>query len=280
MQDLVGPSDAVPDRARELVGEEQQVDDALDADLAAVDAAVAGMGAAGAQDGAPLQGFQRRIAVRRLRLRTDVEEAARHVGALEEPAELEEVPAFVAGQGGVGDAVEEHRGGDDLLVVSLREAFEELEAFGRGHEEVQGVDLGPHLVGDLVTHRPRVLAGEADAREDRIRIAEVEREESGDVTLHRLRIERTESAFHRRSGQDGRPVFLGGATPQGFVIEQHLLGDAHETGEVLGPLHLAGHPVLVVGDSGKHHGREVRPRGPRCLCCRRPATSSPRGSRA
>ena len=58
MQDFVGAPDTVPDRARELVREEQEVDDALDADFAAMDATVAGVRAAGTQDRPPLQGFQ------------------------------------------------------------------------------------------------------------------------------------------------------------------------------------------------------------------------------
>ena len=58
MQDFVGAPDTVPNRAREFVGEKKQIDDALDADFAAMDATVAGVRAAGTQDRPPLQGFQ------------------------------------------------------------------------------------------------------------------------------------------------------------------------------------------------------------------------------
>ena len=43
MQDFVGAPDTVPDRAWEFIGEEQQIDDALDTDFAAMDATVAGV---------------------------------------------------------------------------------------------------------------------------------------------------------------------------------------------------------------------------------------------
>ena len=86
------------------------------------------------------------------------------------------------------DAVEEHRRGDDLLIISLRETLEEFEAFGRGDEEVQRVDLRPHLVGDLIAHRTGVLAGHADAGKDRIRVTEVEGEEAGDIALLTTRL--------------------------------------------------------------------------------------------
>jgi hypothetical protein len=248
VQDLVSPADAVADRAGELIGEQEQVDDPFDADLAAMDPAVAGVGAAGAQDRAPLQRFQGRIPGGRLCLGADVEEAARHVRPFEETAQLQEVPSLVTGERRIGDAVEEHRGRDDLLIVGLRETFQQLEPLGRGHEEVERVDLGPHLVRDLVADRARVLAGQADAGQDRVRIAEIEGQETGDVAELRLGVERPEGALHRGGRQHRRPVFVRGAPAERLVIEQHLFGDADEARQVLGPFHLTGHPVLVVGD--------------------------------
>jgi hypothetical protein len=148
----------------------------------------------------------------------------------------------------VGDPVEEHRGRDDLLVVGLGEALEELEALGGGHEEVERVDLGPHLVGDLIADRTGVLAGLPDAGENRVGVAQVEGQEASDVAHLRVRIEGAEGAFHRRGRQDRRPVFLRAAPAQRLVIEQHLFRDADQACQVLGPFHLTGHPVLVVGD--------------------------------
>ena len=63
----------------------------------------------------------------------------------------------------------------------------------------------------------------------------------------------------------GLPEAAQAVAVQSFGIQQQLLVDVDQAGEVVGPLDIADHPVQGVGDTGEHgdfNGGE-----PRCPCC-------------
>jgi hypothetical protein len=112
-------------------------------------------------------------------------------GALDEAAELDELPPFAVRHRRVGDALKkvdalDHRR-QELVGARPRLRMRRITP----HVEEQAVDLLPHLRADLLAHLPRVLACATDARGNRILVGEIEngagRFDGGVRTLGRRR---------------------------------------------------------------------------------------------
>ena len=129
-----------------------------------------------------------------LRAEMDVEQAAHQLRALDEAAELEEVPAFAMAQRGVGDAAQRV----DLLqhIAEQPRRLMHPDLFdGDGLEpEIEAIQMLPHFRRQLLAHLPRIVAREAERIHQRRRIVAREGERCGD----REGIVRLRGEFFRR----------------------------------------------------------------------------------
>src|SRR5579863_6447364 len=112
------------------------------------------------KDGHPLmiiRSLQRKQFVQKI-LILDVDEARGHFGALERPADAEELPAFVVGQGSVGHAVESMRAEFDFVAKSVRAGDDFVSRIKPAHHVVETVDVFPHFARDAVPYSTRIFA--------------------------------------------------------------------------------------------------------------------------
>jgi len=86
-----------------------------------------------------------------------VEQPGGLVCALEVPGGLREIPALVADDRGIRQALELERAGFDLAEEVLRAVAPQIAGGGGVEEQIQAIELLPDLDGELIAHRPRIL---------------------------------------------------------------------------------------------------------------------------
>jgi hypothetical protein len=184
-----------------------------------------------------------------------VEDAGGLVGPFEVFAELDEFPALAPRIGRGGETLEEMGGSLDVVEKIARAGGPDFRGGALLHVEVELVDRLPHLEGNLVADHPGVLARRKDARENRIRVAPVEREEVRHAAAISFAVAFFEPLLVARRGEDRAPMLLDRAIVEALEIEQELEIDVEQPREVFGPLDVAAHPVERVRDPREHHGR-------------------------
>ena len=178
----------------ELGVEQKELEDPLGGEVGGVDLAVGLKGGGGAEQAHPVEVLVRLgeivgeiVVVKEIGVE-GLEQHGGGGGALDEAADLDELPAFAVAHGGVGDALE--------LVDGFHDLLEELGRFGLGKEglgvhvgvhfgagdlEVERIEAGPHFGGDLLADVAGVFAGADEAGEDGGLVGGVEGEGAGEV---------------------------------------------------------------------------------------------------
>ena len=160
-----------------------------------------------------------------------VDEAGGHLGAFEGPADAEEIPAFVVGKRGVGDAVKTMASENDSPAEAVRAGggfFLRIEA---AESQVEAVQVFPHFAGDAVANGSGVFACFGDALHDGTRVVGVEGEKFKDVVGIRLVVELTEERFFAGHGEDGIPA---DAVRLLDLLEKGVKRDVEDAGGVFG----------------------------------------------
>ena len=122
--------------------------------------------------------------------------------------------------------------------------------------QIQAVELLPHLRADLLADVPRVLA----RRTTQASIVVFRRTSGAASSIPRSQCRIPSAACRPRPSV---------AAPCRTTDRASGRGRRHRAAPVLGPLEIAAHPVT----RRRHATACVSLRGPRCPCCRRPATS-------
>ena len=258
VQGLLGAGHAVEHGAREQPVQHQEFNH-LGRLNAAVALPVHLEGAGRAEQGAPLVFVQRRAHVLHRGQQEEVlhvEDARGFVRALEELAQAAEVPGFVAAHGvvqaaGKQRAVQAHfgqeivRGGQGLRALAHRVVDQQVEA----------VDVLPHLHRNDLAHRAGVLAGRAQAGYQGVCVVAVAQQESQRAVAVRLAVLLLEPRLVA-GDVDQRIPLLGGA---GRLVEHEAVVHVDEARHVVGPLHVAAHPVDGIGDPAQHGPAPVAP---------------------
>ena len=268
---LMDPGDAAQDRvevahgeahgAGEVVGKQQELGDQRGLDFGAIQGLVGVPGTAGTEHGGPAKGVGLTggggRAVRGEGVVAHVEDARGLVGALEVAAALDEEPALVADDGGIGQALEEQRAVADGLEEVRRTLAPQFGGARRVEKEIEAVDLLPQLGGDLVAHHAGVLAALADRGDDGVAVGRIEHHELGHVLAGGAGIELAELLLVAGALDDGYPVGVQRGVVEVAEIEEELEVDVHEARDAFGALDVAAHPVEGIGDTGKH-GENLR----------------------
>ena len=186
----------------------------------------------------------------------------RRLRPLEVEPELDELVWLAVGHRRVGAALEAVRAVPQLLEERVR-AADGGAPIGPPDEEEERIDRLPHLAGDLLAHRARVLAGRGDAARDRVRVPVVPEQPFRDV-LGGERIEvLVVDVVLAELGDEPMPHL---AVVRDVCVEERVVVDVEQPRDVLGTLDVARRPVQRLGDPTKH-------RAPRRPCYRRPARS-------
>lgn len=157
-------------------------------------------------------------------------------GALDVPSELDELVGGGVGHGGGGDPLERLR-----AVADLPE--EGVGAFGHGRrppvpgQQVEPVQVLPHLARDLLAHPVRVLAGAGQAHEHAARVGGMGVEELQHVALVASGEQAAEELGVARDAHDVLEAATPGAVEQGLEVHR---GQARHR---LRALDVARHPV-------------------------------------
>jgi hypothetical protein len=161
-------------------------------------------------------------------------------GALDEAADLDELPAFAVAHGGICDSVE--------LMNGLHHHLEEFRGIGvdvKGASdiEIERVEAVPLLGRDLLADMAGVFAGGNDGADDAGLKGGVEGEGLGKgigvVVPDDVR-------WVAEGAEHATPAVLGAG---GALVEHEIEVDVEETGGMLGALEIAAHPVEAVGDT-------------------------------
>ena len=258
-QDGVEVAHGEAHRAGKVIGEQQELGDQGRLDFGAIQGLVGVPRAARAEYGGPAEGVglagDGGDAPRRERVVAHVQDARGLVRALQVAAALDEEPALVADDGGVGQALEQQRTVADGLEKIGRAFAPQLGRAGRVEEEVEAVEFLPQLGGDLVAHHAGVLAGLADRGDDGVAVGGAEDHELGHILPGGAGVEFPEQLLVAGALDDGHPV----GVQRGFVevaeIEQELEVDVHQARDAFGALDVAAHPVEGIGDTAQHGGK-------------------------
>ncbi len=155
------------DRMRKFVVEQQKLGHALRTQIGGVDLAVSFKRGAAPQQADPFHVLAR---VHRLSggkfVEVDVEQARDGRGALDEPAHLDELPAFAVVHGGIGDALHQVRAFENDGQKIQRLGLPKAGRFHAPHFVKKAVELFPHLRADLLANLACVLARRRDAAGD------------------------------------------------------------------------------------------------------------------
>src|SRR5262245_12737917 len=117
------------------------------------------------------------------------------------------MPSFAVRHGGVIDSQEELTGRHNLReqIVWCLEGM--LGSPRRIDQQVKLVQLLPHLERDGLSHRSRVLARSAQARNDRVWIGHIKREEINRVFARCLAVAFKKDLIVTSGGNQWRPLF-------------------------------------------------------------------------
>ena len=146
---------------RKLGREEQELEDAVRPQFGGVDLAIGLERRAALKQADPLEviaGIDRRGGIVGENAVVYVDQRGEHAGALDEAAELDEVPAFAVVHRGVGQALEHVRSGlygFEEFVRRDASGFKQGDAL---HFVEEAVELLPHLGADLLADLAGVLA--------------------------------------------------------------------------------------------------------------------------
>lgn len=110
----------------------------------------------------------------------DVDDARRLLRPFERVAGAQELPAFVVGQGVVGDPAELVTRELHLCAEAVRAVLDLRGRAERAHAVVEAVDVFPQLPRDPVPDRPGVFTDARDASDDRVGIVVTKGEEFED----------------------------------------------------------------------------------------------------
>ena len=174
-----------------------------------------------------------------------LEEQAHAGGAFEIAADLDELPAFAVGHGGVGDALELVDGFHHLLEeggrtfagfsvgLDLHGAF----YFGARDLDVERVEFLPLFGGDLLAHLAGIFTRRDDAGDDRGFVGGVEGEVAGELVGVAVPLEALGIA---EGVEHAQPAMIGAG---GALIEHEVEVDIQQARRVFGALEIAAHPV-------------------------------------
>ena len=161
------------------------------------------------------------------------------------------MPGLAVRHRGVGRADQQVAGPLDLR--------EELVVAGRARphrvadQQVEPVELLPHVGRDDLAGRAGVFAGARQAGEDRVGVLLVERQKLQDVLARGLAVAREKRLVVAR-GIDQRRPLVGQLLAQ---VEREIVIDVDEPGHVLGPLDVSRHPEDRVRHSAQHRQRSL-----------------------
>jgi hypothetical protein len=167
---------------------------------------------------------------------------------LEVEPELDELVRLAVGHRRVGAALETVRAVSQLLEEGVP-AADSRAPVGPPDEEEERVDRLPHLAGDLLPHRARVLARRGDAARDRVRVPVVPEHPLGDV-LRGERVEVLGVAAVLPEQRDESVPYL--AVVGDVRVEERVVVDVEQPRDVLRALDIARRPVQGLGDRAKH----------------------------
>ena len=169
------------------------------------------------------------------------------------------MPGLIVGHGSVGDALEQMAGHAHPM-AKLRQQRRQRLASVRREQQVERIDLLPHLARYGVPDGPGVLAGSQHAGADGVGVFRVERQEADHVLLRRSAVTLEKGGAVAGDVYDGLPLVAIAARQ----VEHQVLVHADEAGHVLCALGVAPHPVDRVGDAAEEG---FWSRGRHCCCC-------------
>mgnify|MGYP000373720853 CR=1 FL=1 len=125
-----------------------------------------------------------------------------------------------------------------------------MPSLSRAGKQIERIQLLPQLIGELVADGPGVFPGQRDAGSDAVRIPRVVGEVADDLLATGIVVEFAEGLFVAGAEDDRLPETTEALAVEFFVIQQELLVHIDQAGKVIGPLHIADHPVKGVCDTG------------------------------
>src|SRR6516162_4413271 len=187
------------------------------------------------------------------RLELQVHQACCHLGALQRPADPEEVPAFVMRQGRISDTEEAMAAEFHCFTETVRSAGDLLRWIKPRDRVIQSIHVFPHLARNAVADGAGILARFGDALHDGIGIVAAKREE----VVHGLRvglgIELEEALLLARHDDEWVP-------PQPVrgsrLLEKHVVVDVEDARGVLGALHVTRQPEHRIRDARQHYATQ------------------------
>ncbi len=174
--------------------------------------------------------------------------ARRRVGALEVRAELEELERLAARERRLRHALEGVRALPDPNQELVRR-LEHAGVPGPRHEQVEPVQVLPHLAGDLLPDAAKVLAGARDAGGHGVRVARMPEQELGHGLRRVLREVLAEELVPPDRTQQVAPLLLRIAHAR---IEQAVKADVEQPARVLGALDRPRRPEERLCDTAQH----------------------------
>lgn len=213
-------------------------------------------GAAGMQDGRPLQCFRLAGYIRRALLRqcprTHIQDARRFVRPLQKRSRLYEPPTFIAQQGCVTKTDQVQRTVFDLLEKFAGTLLPDPPRVRSFNKPVEPVQLFPELNRDLVANHAGVFAGLANGRDEGIGVLALEHEKFCDGLAGGFFVELEKLLFVTGRLHNRQPVLCEPFLIEVPEIEEQLQVHVHNARDVLGAFDVTRHPVKRIGNARKH----------------------------
>src|SRR5215469_3120517 len=187
------------------------------------------------------------------RLELQVHQARGHLGALQRPADLQEVPSFVVRQSSVCDAEKAMAAEFHRIAETVRSAGDLLGRIKPCDRVIQSIDVFPHLARDAVADGARILACFGNALHDGVGIVAAKRQE----LVHGLRVgfsikleEALLLAGHDDERVPAQPVRCGG------MLKQHVIVHVENARGVLGALYITSQPEHRIRYARQHYATQ------------------------